>query len=106
MADGSLRTFLHHGLGSLEEAVASVFWSPVGVLLYVLQVWFSLSSDSPSSIFCFVLLQDRAVRELIFDTVFHQRSHTKSKLALAFLGLLPAVAGQGLSWSHLWPRCC
>lgn len=65
--------------------VASEFQSSAGVLLHVPQVWVSLSPDSPSSIFCFNLLQDRAVKDLIFHTVFHQCYHTKLELAWLFL---------------------
>lgn len=41
------------------------FQSSAGVLLHVPQVWVSLSPHSPSSIFCFNLLQDRAVKDII-----------------------------------------
>jgi len=104
VADGSLRALLRCGLGSLEEAVDPELQSLAGVLLHVPQVWFSLSPDSPNSIFCFLLLQDRAVRDLVFDTVFHQCDHTKLELALAFLGFSPVVARQGPSPPLLWPH--
>lgn len=48
--------------------------------------------DSPCSIFHFTLLQNRAMRDLIFYIVFHQFSHTKLELVLAFLGFSSVMA--------------
>lgn len=85
--------------------VAPEFQSSAGVLLHIPQVWVSLFPGRPSFTFCFNLLRDKAVKDLIFNTVFHQCYDKKWELACLFLVSCQLWLNGAVPVFSMDPRC-